>query len=112
MYCTLVCDTVNEYTIEEAIEVIKNCDKTLISESHHFNLRNRKRNDNPSLVYDTFLNEAIKGIIKQDLNKFKVIFEHKTISSKDIVIIFIIEDDGKSVKFITTFNAPRTKREK
>ena len=35
------------------------------------------------------LNEAIKGIIKQDLNKFKVIFEHKTKPSKDIVIIFM-----------------------
>ena len=100
-----------EYTIEEAIDVIKNCDETSISETQHFTIRNEQRNKDSSLIYDTFLNSEIKGILKQDSNKFKVIYEHKTQHSKDMNIIFIILN-GANIRFITTFNSLREKRVK
>lgn len=100
-----------EYTIEDAIEIIKNCDKTQISVTRHFHIRNEKRNDDLSLVYETFLTNEIKGILKQDFNKFKVIFEHKTKPSEDMNIIFIILEDN-TLRFITTFNSPKKQRVK
>ena len=100
-----------DYTIEKALEIIKNCNKSQISETRHFNIRNTQRNNDIGIVHNVFLNSTSVGIIKQDLNKFKVYFEHPTKSSKDIVIIFEI-DDNQYIKFITTFLTEKEKREK
>lgn len=100
-----------DYDLEKVLEIIRNCDESQISETRHFNIRNTQRNNDVGIVHNVFLNSTPVGIIKQDLNKFKVYFEHPTKHSKDIVIIFEI-DNNKCIKFITTFLTEKDKREK
>lgn len=100
-----------DYNLEKALEIIRNCNESQISETIHFNIRNTHRNNDVGIVHNVFLNSPTVGIIKQDLNKFKVYFEHPTKTSKDIVIIFEI-DDNECIKFITTFLTKKDQREK
>lgn len=100
-----------DYSLEKALEIIRNCNESQISEARHFTIRNTQRNIDLGIVHNVFLNNDVVGIIKQDLNKFKVYFEHPTRPSKDIVVIFAIED-YENIKFITSFLTEREKREK
>lgn len=50
------------------------------------------------------------GIIKQDYNKFRLYFEHRTKPSKDISLV-IVNSNG-TINFITVMLTDRNKRVK
>lgn len=73
-----------DYTIEEAINIINECDESFMPDTKHLDLRNIRRIGDFGLIFNTFLNNPLMGIIKQDYNKFRLYFEHKLKPSKDI----------------------------
>ena len=98
-----------DYSIEEAIEIIKSCDESYMQNTNHFIKRNIQRMNDEGLVFETFLNNPLIGIIKQDYDKFRLYFEHKSKSSKDISIVIII-NDNTDVNFVTAMETDRNKR--
>ena len=58
-----------DYTIEDAIKIIKNCDESFTPNTKHFNERNIQRIGDFELIFKTFLNNPLMGIIKQNYNK-------------------------------------------
>lgn len=58
------------YIIEEAIEIINNCDESFNPNTKHFDVRNVQRFGDFGLIFETFLYNPLMGIIKQDYNKF------------------------------------------
>ncbi len=58
------------YIIEEAIEIINNCDGSFNPNTKHFDARNVQRFGDFGLIFETFLYNPLMGIIKQDYNKF------------------------------------------
>ena len=65
-----------DYTIEDAISIIKSCDESFMPDTKHLNIRNVQRMVNLGLIYETFLYNPLMGIIKQDHNKFRLYYEH------------------------------------
>lgn len=76
-----------DYSIEEAFNLINNCDKYGIRDTRHFSFRNFQRSTDIDLVYRTLLYKPIVGILKQGYDKFKLYYEHETKVSKDIILI-------------------------
>ena len=87
-----------DYTIEEAIDIIKSCDKSFMPDTKHFNLRNIQRIGDLGLIFETFLYNPLMGIIKQDYNKFRLYFEHRTKPSKDIALVIGI-NSNRTINF-------------
>lgn len=100
-----------DYTIEEAIDIIKSCDESFTQDTNHFKTRNIQRIGDLALIFETFLNNPLMGIIKQDYNKFRLYFEHRTKPSKDISLVIGITNT-RSIKFITVMLTERKKRVK
>ena len=98
-----------DYTIDEAIEIINDCDESFNPDTRHFDIRTVQRIGDPGLIFDTFLHNPLMGIIKQDYNKFRLYFEHNNKPSKDIALVIGIKDD-KTVNFITVMLTDRDKR--
>lgn len=55
----------------------------------NIDLRNVRRIGDFGLIFNTFLNNPLMRIIKQDYNKFRLYFEHKLKPSKDISLVGI-----------------------
>ena len=100
-----------DYSIEEAIEIINQCDESIMPDSKHFNLRNIQRIDDLGLIFETFLYKPLMGILKQDYNKFRLYFEHATKSSKDLSLVIVI-NDNRTIKFLTIIETLKSKRVK
>lgn len=100
-----------DYSIEEAIEVINNCDETFKPNTRHLNIRNVQRMADLGLIFETFLYNPLVGIIKQDYNKFRLYFEHNHKPSKDISLVIGI-NDNRTVSFVTVMLTDRDKRVK
>ena len=66
---------------------IKSCDESFTPDTNHFKTRNIQRIGDLALIFETFLNNPLMGIIKQDYNKFRLYFEHRTKPSKDISLV-------------------------
>lgn len=98
-----------DYTIEQAIEIINDCDESFNPETRHFNVRNVQRIGDLGLIFETFLYNPLMGIIKQDYNKFRLYFEHNTKPTKDISLVIGINSNGV-VNFITVMETDRNKR--
>ena len=98
-----------EYTIEEAIDIIHNCDELFNPDTHHFDVRNVQRIGDFGLIFNTFLHDPLMGIIKQDYNKFRLYFEHRNKPSKDISLVIGINDNN-GVNFVTVMETDRNKR--
>lgn len=98
-----------DYSIEEAIEIINNCDESFNHDTKHFDVRNVQRIDDFGLVFNTFLFNPLMGIIKQDYNKFRLYFEHDRKPSKDISLVIGI-NDNRIVNFVTVILTDRSKR--
>jgi hypothetical protein len=103
-------NNMRDYSIEEAIEIINQCDESILPDSKHFNLRNIQRIFDLSLIFKTFLYKPLMGILKQDYNKFRLYFEHSTKPSKDLSLVIGINDNR--TKFITVMETFRPKRVK
>ena len=97
-----------DYSIEEAFNLINNCDKYNITDTRHFSIRNIQRSIDMDLVYRILLNKPIVGILKQDFDKFKVYYEHESKVSEDLILIIGVEDGG--INLITTFSTSRQQR--
>lgn len=97
-----------DYSIEEAFNLIKNCDKDNINDTRHFSFRNIQRSSDISLIYRTLLKKPIVGILKQDYDKFKVYYEHETKVSEDTILIIGLDED--IINLITTFSTSRQQR--
>ena len=100
-----------DYTIEEAIDIINECDESFNPDTRHFNRRNVQRIGNFGLIFDTFLHKPLMGIIKQDYNKFRLYFEHCNKPSKDISLVIGI-NNNRTVNFVTVMLTDRDKRVK
>ena len=61
-----------DYSIEEAIEIINSCDESFMADTKHFGVRNIQRIGDFGLIFETFLQNPLMGIIKQDYNKFRL----------------------------------------
>ena len=104
-------NNMRDYSIEEAIEIINQCDESLLPDSKHFNIRNIQRVFDLGLIFETFLYKPLMGILKQDYNKFRLYFEHSTKPSKDLSLVISI-NDNRTIKFITVMETLRSKRVK
>ncbi len=98
-----------DYSIEEAIEIINNCDESFNPDTRHFDVRNVQRIGDFGLIFKTFLYNPLMGIIKQDYNKFRLYFEHDRKPSKDISLVIGI-NDNRIVNFVTVILTDRSKR--
>lgn len=98
-----------DYTIEDAIKIIDNCDESFNPNTKHFDLRNLQRIGGSDLIFTTFLNNPLMGIIKQDYNKFRLYFEHMNKRSKDISLVISI-NENEDINFVTVMLTDRNKR--
>ena len=98
-----------DYTIEEAIHIINQCDESFTPDTRHFNLRNLQRIADFGLIFNTFLYKPLMGIVKQDYNKFRLNYEHEHKPTKDIILVIGI-NDNKTINFITIILTDRNKR--
>lgn len=98
-----------DYTIEEAIHIINQCDESFTPDTRHFNLRNLQRIADFGLIFNTFLYKPLMGIVKQDYNKFRLNYEHEHKPTKDITLVIGI-NDNKTISFITIILTDRNKR--
>ena len=99
------------YTVEEAINIISNCNYSDIQESYHYLRRNSERINDLDLIQKTILNNTLVGILKQDYNKFNVYYEHEYKPKYDLNIIILLTDEEK-LKLITVIENLRSKRER
>ena len=101
--------SLKDYEISEALGIVENCTESKVRNLVHFNVRNLQRMGDVSIVYESIFSEPIVGILKQDYNKFKVFWEHKTKKSKDIYVILVINDDN-GIELVTIMPDNKDKR--
>ena len=73
------------YPIGKAIEIISSCDESFAIDTKHFDVRNIQRIWDFGLIFETFLNNPLMGIIKQDFNNIKIIYNEKYIMIQHIM---------------------------
>lgn len=50
-----------DYTIEQAINIINNCDESFNPDTRHFDIRNIQRIGDFGLIFKTFLHNPLMG---------------------------------------------------
>ncbi len=100
-----------DYTIQDAINIIYNCDYADIKESRHYLRRNSKRINDLDLIQRTILNKPLVGILKQDYNKFNVFYEQEYKPAYDLNIIILLTDN-EELELLTIMENPRSRRER
>ncbi len=105
---------IKEYTVNEAMEILKNLDSNSIEEdmfrnTKHVNYSNNKRHEDPNEIYNLLINHENEGILKSNYNTFKIFYSHPRKKSKDLCIVIAI-NDNRGIKLITTFNQPKERR--
>lgn len=74
-----------DYSIEDAIEIINLCGESFMHDTRHFDVRNVQRIGDLGLIFEKFLYNPLKGIIKQSYNKFRLYFEHNQRPTRYII---------------------------
>ena len=74
-----------DYSIGDAIEIINSCDESFVPDTKHFDVGNIQRIGDFGLIFETFLNNPLMGIIKQDFNNIKIIYNEKYIMIQHIM---------------------------
>lgn len=71
-----------DYDLGQALEIIKNITPDKLKYTEHFNIRNFQRVNNMDEIINSMLSHNPVGLIKQDYNSFKVIYQFK--KSRDL----------------------------
>ncbi len=74
-------------------------------------MRNTQRNEKNEMIYNLLSSEELVGILKQDFNKFKIVYKHPTKISMDVCIVILI-DEFKKISMITNFTKNKNLRVK
>jgi len=61
------------------------------------------RNLDYKWILNSLLNEKPQGILKQDLNKFKLHYNHPTKKGYDLIIIIAIINSPENIIKVTTY---------
>jgi len=99
-----------DYQIKEVVNRISDCLESEIKESKHFNIRNIQRITDLAMVYNSLINDDLMGILKQDYNKFILLYDHKTIKSKDLGIVIAMREEY--IYLVTVFLNPKNRKGK
>lgn len=99
------------YNIKEAQRILKSQDSQSITLVNHVLDNWFERDYNLNYVNDCLINEIPLGIIKTRENRFKLIYPHDKISTRDLYIIIEI-DEFERVSIITIYSFDKRRRER
>lgn len=100
-----------DYNIEDAQRILKSFDYTYLRLENHVLDNWFERDINFDYLYDCLSSRMLLGISKTTENRFKLIYPHEKLKSKDLYIIIEI-DDFERIKVITAYSFSKNRRER
>ncbi|MDO5832696.1 MAG: hypothetical protein Q4Q14_07630 [Methanobrevibacter sp.] len=101
-----------DYNIEDAQRILKSFDSVDLRFDDHMLDNWFERKINFDYVFNCLKNEMILSISKTSENRFKLIYPHEKLKTKDLYVIIEIDDFEKiTVKTAYTFSKSRRQRE-
>lgn len=100
-----------DYNIEDAQRILKSFDYANLRLENHVLDNWFERDVNFNYIYDCLSSKMLLSISKTNENRFKLIYPHEIIKTKDFYIIIEI-DDFEMIKVITAYSFNKARRER
>ena len=100
-----------DYTIEDAQRILKSFDSSELRLDSHVLDNWFEREINFDYIYDCLSTKVLLSISKTCENRFKLIYPHEKIKTKDFYIIIEI-DDFEGITVITAYSFSKNRRER
>ncbi|MBQ6098519.1 MAG: hypothetical protein IJL02_01480 [Methanobrevibacter sp.] len=101
-----------DYTIEDAQRILKSFDSSELRLDSHVLENWFERDVDFDYIFECLSDKMLLGISKTMENRFKLIYPHKKLKTKDFYIIIEIDDFEKiTVKTVYSFSKMRRRRD-
>lgn len=100
-----------DYTIEDAQKIIKSFDSSNLIFDNHVLDNWFEREISFDYIFHCLKYEMLLGITKTSHNRFKLIYHHKHVKTKDLYIVVEINDD-EYLRVITAYSFNKRRRER
>lgn len=100
-----------DYTIEDAQRILKSFDGADLRLDNHVLDNWFERNVNFNYIFDCLTDKMLLSISKTTENRFKLIYSHEYIKSKDFYIVIEI-DEFERITVITAYSFSKRRRER